>query len=64
MALSTKMWVDVLDVQRNVARNRTLAGLKYNGITVWQLLVTYKDTPKGCAIETEYVLGVPEKVRG
>ena len=63
IALSTKMWVDVINVQDNLRANRTLAGLKYEGIVVWRLLVTYKDTPEGCVVECEYVLGAPEKVK-
>jgi hypothetical protein len=62
--LSTKMWVDVIDARENLRRNRTLAGLSYKGITVWRLLVTYKDTPAGCVITCEYILGAPEKVSG
>lgn len=61
VALSTKMWVDVVDTRRNLVANRTLAALSYGGIKVWRLLVTYRDTPKGCVVECEYVLGAPEK---
>ena len=64
LALSTKMWVDVLNTGANLRNNRTLAGLDHKGITVWRLLVTYKDTPAGCQITCEYVLGAPEKASG
>ena len=35
VALSTRMWVDVLNVQDNLRANRTLAGLKVRQGCVW-----------------------------
>lgn len=57
----TDSWFDVVRPLENLAARRLLVTLSVAGVPVFQLLHMFRDTPQGCVIELEAIVGVPAK---